>query len=158
MIDIKKTAIIAAIAILFAFFIFSFIDALYERPDYCRDLNKLREPAVPGEEVNEEKILEEQEYTECEEEYNVAIKNYRFFRFLIASIIGLAAIILSIYLPFEKNSLKEWMLTGFMIGGLVAIFFATAEYFNDAHRIIKPIILLVEIGLVMFVAYKKIKK
>lgn len=157
MIDIKKTAIIATIAILFAFFIFSFIDAIYERPEYCRYYDD--KPQInPVNQTEEERMISQEKYTECDAEYDVAIKNYRFFRFLIASIIGLAAIILSIYLPFEKNSLKEWMLTGFMIGGLIAIFFSTAEYFNDAHRIIKPIILLVEITLVMFVAYKKIKK
>ncbi|MFH1770488.1 MAG: hypothetical protein ABH828_02935 [archaeon] len=160
MINIKKVAVISTIAILFAFFIFSFIDALYERPEYCRYYDDYgNEPVIkPINQTDEERIIEQEKYTECQTEYDLAMKDYRFFRFLITSVIGLAAVILSIYLPFKKDSLKEWLLTGFMIGGLAAIFIATADFFSDAHRIIKPIILLIEILLVMFVAYKKIKK
>jgi|FLOH01.1.fsa_nt_gi hypothetical protein len=152
MIDIKKLAIIAVIAILFASFIFSLFGAIYERPDYC---------SYPLEkEFNRTQMTDTEStaYEQCQIVYEQEMNDYSLWRFGFITVLGLIAVILSIYLPFEKDSLKEWLLAGFLIGGLAAIFIGTIEYFNDANRILKPIILLIEMTLVVFVSFKKIKK
>jgi len=186
MINVKKFGIIAAIAILFGIFIFSLINAFYERPEYddfCkRELYMQKAPYLQeklnctpievddaeaeacqeqgGEftPVYEQGCVKEFKCETCMNEYDEARENYEFFVFIMSSILGLLAVILSIYLPYKKDSLKERILTGFLIGGLIAIFVGTGRYFNDLHRILRPIIILIEIILVTFVAYKKIKK
>jgi len=182
MINIKKAAIITAIAILFASFIFSLITAVYERPaysDFCDEIYPYKAPISKSPNCTEIQFpddrardcteqgnefypvyvngcISDYECRTCNKEYESARKDYRLFKFAMATILGLIAVILSIYLPYKKDSLKEWLLAGFLIGGLAAIFIGTIEYFNDAHRILKPIILLVEMILVIFVSYKKI--
>lgn len=185
MINIKKLGIVLTIAILFGVFIFSLINAFYERPEYgdfCSDepyiqnvyseaktncttininnsekdfCNKNKGELIP---VYEYGCVAGFKCETCMKEYDLARKNYEFFVFIMSSLIGLVAVLLSIYLPFKENSLKEWILTGFMIGGLAAIFIGTGRYFNDLHRILRPIIIFIEILLVIFVSYKKVKK
>ncbi|MFC2134638.1 hypothetical protein ACFLTH_08490 [Bacteroidota bacterium] len=184
MINIKKLAVIAAIAILFGIFIFSLINAIYESPDYsdfCRDEMKPQRVDVlvenpecadvdyPQEEADaclDEDAMFEPVYENgcvvdykcetCYRDYDNAQKKHNFYTFVMSSILGLIAVFLSIYLPFKEDSLKEWLLTGFLIGGLAAVFIGTGQYFSDLHRILRPIIILIEIILVVFVAYSKI--
>ncbi|NQU98050.1 hypothetical protein HQ533_01160 [Candidatus Woesearchaeota archaeon] len=184
MINLKKAAIIAVIAILFASFIFSLILAIYERPeysDYCEEVYPYKTPVAreldcpsttfpetrarecedKGHEftpIYSDGCVEGYECRACRVEYDEARKDYQLFKFIMSTALGLIAVILSIYLPFESDSLKEWLLAGFLIGGLAAIFIGTIEYFNDAHRILRPIIILIELFLVVFVSYKKIKR
>ncbi|MAG38594.1 hypothetical protein CMO90_00735 [Candidatus Woesearchaeota archaeon] len=185
MINIKKSAIIASIAILFAVFIFSFINAIYEEPnydDFCNENPYLDKVHLPPETLNCTSTgFNDEDVTACDEQegrlepiyeggcvkaykcetchktYEEESDKHKFFVFVMSSILGLTAVITSIYLPYKKNSLKEWILSGFLIAGLIAIFIGTIDYFGEMHRIIKPIIILIEIILVILVAYKNIE-
>lgn len=184
MINLKKLAIIITIAILFSAFIFSLITAIYKQPEYkdfCKEAYprkvlltddqicpEITYPESIAEEcykqdyefvpIYEGKCISGYECRTCNTEYENAKKEFGLFKFTLATILGLISVVLSIYLTYKKDSLKEWLLAGFLIGGLATIFIATIEYFNDAHRIIKPIILFVEIVLVIFVSYMKLVK
>lgn len=186
MIDIKKLGIISVIAILFGIFIFSLINAFYVQPDYsdfCREDIRPVKIGLEREAVEcsnapysdseadacyeqkgdympiyENGCIERYECSSCRNEFDDARQKYEFFVFLMSSIFGLVAVVLSIYFSDEKENLKEWILAGFLIGGLFVIFIGTGRYFSDLHRILRPIIILIEILLVILVAYRKFKK
>ncbi|MFH1408523.1 MAG: hypothetical protein ABIH34_01320, partial [Nanoarchaeota archaeon] len=67
-------------------------------------------------------------------------------------------IIIGLYLPAEKNVLNEWIGSGFLLGGLITLFIGTALYFSDFLRWLRPIVILFELGLVIFISYRKLKK
>jgi len=94
----------------------------------------------------------------CQNEFDLASQQHGFVVFVVASILGAIAVALGIYLPKNKDTLNEWIGTGFMLGGLFALFFGTARYFGDLHRIWRPLVILIEMLIVIFVAYKKIKR
>ena len=182
--DIKKLSVIAAIAILFGVFIFSLINAVYERPDYSDFCEDRPYPVIDVKETVDcepEDSPEEYEINDCREiggyirpvyvdgcvnnytcetcsvDYESAREKHDFFSFVVASLIGVFVVFLSIYLPFKSGSLKEFILLGLLIGGFAGIFISTGNYFSDMHRILKPIVILIEMILVIFVAHKKFK-
>lgn len=182
--NLKKFGVIISITVLFAIFIFSLITAVQEKPDYsdfCNSLSvpvkmqveNLNCPEANFSELDAESCQSERgdyipkyetgcitnyECETCFRDYNLAQKNHNFLTFIISTILGLIVVLLSIYLPHKKDSLKEWVLIGLLLGGLIAIFIGTGQYFSDLHRILRPIVILLEIVLIIFVAYKKMKK
>ncbi|MEK6961293.1 MAG: hypothetical protein AABX47_09050 [Nanoarchaeota archaeon] len=90
----------------------------------------------------------------CNQKLQAVQNIHNFWAFIISSILGLIAVMCGIYLPRETNPMHEWIGTGFMLGGLGDIFFGTAQYFSELHRIWRPIVILLELMLVIFVAYK----
>jgi len=42
--------------------------------------------------------------------------------------------------------------------GILSIIFGTVSYFNDMGRFVKPIILIVELGLIILIALRTAKK
>lgn len=188
MADIRKIIIIFVVAILFATFVFSAIEAVYPQPkweDFCQHNGYYAEPypakiidgsnctrlAVPKEEYNrcnEKKGQIEYDYDSlgCATDYNCNTCNYQFTKaqeqykryvFYISAFLALLAIFVGLYLPAQKNPLHEWIGTGFLLGGAFALFFGTALSFTSLDRYIRPVIILLELLLVIFLAYKKVK-
>lgn len=181
MMELRKIAVAGAVAVLFAVFVFSLINAFYERPSYddfcnleprlkapvrenCTDTNysdsEARECLDQGydwQPIYEGGCVVEYKCQTCNYEYNRAQEKYNFIVFFASSILGLFAVLASLYIPQKQNSVKEWIMWGFLVGGLAAIFIGTGQYFQDMHRILKPVIILAELLIVIFVAYKKIK-
>lgn len=183
MADLKKILIIFVVAILFSIFVFTLIDAVYPNPeysDYCKEKFPLVKPI--GERVNCEGIdvspadwescdnrdgtilynydsegcATSYECSLCRVDYDEARSKHAFVMFIVSAIFGILAIVGGVWLPNEKNPLNEWVGTGFMFGGLITIFFGTAVYFGDLHRVWRPIVILVELLLVLWLAYKKL--
>lgn len=90
----------------------------------------------------------------CDQKMRDAQNLHNFWAFIISSIMGLIAVMCGIYLPSEANPMHEWIGTGFMLGGLGDIFFGTAQYFSELHRVWKPVVIFFELILIIFVAYK----
>ena len=44
-----------------------------------------------------------------------------------------------------------------MLGGLVTLFFGTFRYYEYLGRYVKPIVILVELIIVIYLSYKKLK-
>ncbi|MFO7711162.1 MAG: hypothetical protein R6V53_05350 [Candidatus Woesearchaeota archaeon] len=181
--DIRRVLIVFIIAILFTFLVFQSIFAVNLRPEYndfCD--NRLQKPiGTECEAINVSTIAQqncseqdgriaydydsngcpESYYCEtCSNEYDEARERYNMNVFLISAVIGLIAIVLALYLP-TREELNEWIATGFMLGGLLTIFFGTFAYIWDIGelgRFIRPLVFLLEIVIIIFVAYKKLKE
>ena len=188
MIDLRKIAIIFVIAILYAIFVTTFIDAVYERPkyqDFCEEQSirpvrigisegvtcpTIQEPTEEESKAcREQKGIIEYKYgangcatsfkcETCKKFYDEAREKHSFVSFILSSILALLAVAVGLYLPTRKNPLHEWVGTGFILGGLIALFIGTARYFGDLNRVVRPIIILVELLIVIYISYKQLKK
>jgi len=149
MIDLRKIGIIFVIAALTAIFITVTSEAIYPNPDYNDYCD----------------IQPKQDYEydpECYGKLNEAQQKHDLILFLSNSILGGIAIIAGMLLP-KKNyhniyspTMHEWVGTGLLFGGLIAIFIGTGMYFHNLGRYIKPIVIFIELVLVIFLSYKKL--
>jgi hypothetical protein len=94
----------------------------------------------------------------CQRDLNNANEKHYFVLFIISSIFALIALLLGMYLPTGKGKteLNEWVGTGFMLGGLITLFTGTAMVYGELHRIVKPIVILAELLIVLYIAYRKL--
>jgi uncharacterized protein (DUF983 family) len=178
----KKIGIILTIAILFSVFCFSLTESIITKPEYSdfcknedyyvksytRDSENCSQFIGPNKDeikncsdINGRIAYSYDEYgceTEfrcetCSNEYDIARKNFEQWAFIICSIIGLVAVIVGLYI-FSENTTIQSIYSGFMIGGIITIFFATIQYFSNMERFIKPIILFAEMALIIWVSLK----
>ncbi len=185
MIDLRRVAIIFVIAILYAVLVNAIIGAFYPAPRYenfCKARFYPEKPYIARQECPEykeptreelNKCAEEQGYPDylydangcpieyegcnyCQRDYNNAQERYDLIFFIFSSILALVAIAIGLLLP-TKNSLNEWIATGFMLGGLVTLFYGTAIYYRHLGRYLKPIVILLELLIVIYLAYKKLQ-
>lgn len=185
MVDIRKIIIIFVVAVLFAVLVFSVIEAAFPSPkwdDFCRqNAYPVEKPYISNKtcpdinvSVSDRKICDEKkgyiEYTDydangcpttyncntCQRDFDQAQQKHQRYVFYISAILSLVAIFIGMYLPAETNTLNEWIGTGFMLGGTFALFFGTATTFQWLDRIVRPIVILLELILVIFIAYRKI--
>jgi hypothetical protein len=184
---IKKIGIIIIIAILFSTFSFSIVDLVIERPnyeDYCGFEGIKAQPLIrdtakecsgfigPTEseqkECNDQRGYIEYTYDEngcatkfscntCSAKYQDASDKQRLMGFIITSIIGIMAIIVGMYMK-SGNEIMEWVFSGILIGGIATVFISTVSYYSKLDRFVKPIILLIEMGLIIWVAIRTSKK
>ena len=94
----------------------------------------------------------------CHSDYMSALEQHNLISFVISSILALIAIAVGLFLPKHSNTMHEWMGTGFMIGGLFALFFSTVRYFGDLHRYLRPAVILAELLIVIYISYRKLGK
>jgi hypothetical protein len=185
MVDVRKIVIIFVIAVLFAVFSQTLIEAVYPSPkyeDYCVFASPKSYPAYyPGDtskncsfidttECEKSRGFAEFKYNNatgcptsytcnyCQKDFDNANNNYSLFVFIVSSLIGLIGVAIGLFMPAKKNDLNEWIGTGFMLGGMIAIFIGTARYFAELGRYIRPIVIFIELVIVIFIAYKKLKK
>ncbi|MFC1647993.1 hypothetical protein ACFL1B_00900 [Nanoarchaeota archaeon] len=185
MIDLRRIIIILVVAVLFAVFVFSTINAVYPDPeyeDYCRDEYAVPKPIrevdnsnCPDHNISQEEIdacvdtdgrpsykydaygcVTSWECTTCHNDYDAAQEKHHFWSFIISAIFGLIGVMISLFMPMEKETVHEWVGSGLMLGGMFAIFFGTAIYYGDLHRYIRPVVILIELILVIILAYKKL--
>jgi len=151
--DIRKIIIILVIAALFAFFVNALVEAVYPSPDYDDYCEEFDRPY----ELKEENV-DEAAWKECQEEYDNEKEKYNLVVFYVSIVLGLIAIIVGLFLPSDKDDLNQWVGSGFMLGGFFTLFIGTMRAYGDLHRIIRPIILLIELLIVIYVSYRKIGK
>ncbi|MFH1053952.1 MAG: hypothetical protein V1740_06055 [Candidatus Woesearchaeota archaeon] len=179
---VRKILIIFVIGILYSIFVQSLIEAIYPSPDYDDYCMGIIEPRVLPEKVQRPENCSFLDTTDCirsggdpdytydtegcavsfdcnycRQELDKDMEKYNLIVFIISSIFGLIAIAIGLYLP-QSNSLNEWVATGFMLGGLLSLFIGTARYYSDMARMIRPVIIFIELVIVIYIAYKKIKK
>jgi hypothetical protein len=181
--DLRRVIVIVIIAVLFPIFTNTLADAIFHQPDYndyCKG-GYAGNYGVPAQDTKTNCTYREPTQTEkdscgkgnlqptydtngciqayhcetCDLLYNDAQATYNFMVFLVTSILGLIAIIFGIYLPAKTHPLHEMVGTGFMLGGLISIFVGTARFFGDLHKILRPIVIFIEMLLVIWIAYKK---
>jgi hypothetical protein len=178
MTDIRKIIVVFVIGVLYAVFVTSVSDAVYPSPDYADYCEEMMMP-MPVVQPKECPVIPQPECEKgasmayeydssgcpskaicdyCYPNFEKAQEKYNFVIFIISSILGLAAIAIGLFLPIKGNNLNEWVATGFMLGGLISLFIGTIRYYADMARIARPIVLLVELVLIIYLAYKKLKK
>ena len=182
--DVRRIAVIFVIAVLFAIFVFTMIEAVYPEPqyeDFCQDAyadkpypvdtrncSYLDVPDDFRRDCTEKdgRVAYEYDQQGCQESYycemchahlDEARELHNMVTFLIAAILGLVAIALALYLPI-KNDINEWIGTGFMLGGLFTLFFGTARYFGDMVRFVRPVVIFIELLIIIYLTYRKLGK
>ena len=92
----------------------------------------------------------------CQRDFDNANQKYNYIYFIVSSILALVAIGIGLSLP-TKMSLNEWIATGFMLGGLVTLFFGTFMSYQHLGRYVRPFVILAELVVVVFLSYRKLK-
>ncbi|MFT4261196.1 MAG: hypothetical protein ACMXX9_02065 [Candidatus Woesearchaeota archaeon] len=160
MVDYRKAVVSITIAILFTFFVFASIQAVKQSPnysDYCDFITYPDRLELSQEEFEEQRQLFEQTQRECQQEYDDANKEYALFVFIIAGILSLIAIFIALKLP-EKDDVMAMIATGLLLGGLITLFVGTIRGWDGLHIYIRPLVLLAELVLVIYLAYKTMSK
>lgn len=92
----------------------------------------------------------------CQREFDNANQKYNFTFFIISSIMAVIGISIGLFLPI-RNSLNQWIATGFMLGGLITLFFGTFRYYQYLGRYVKPIVIFLELAIVLYLSYAKLR-
>lgn len=176
--DAKKLAMVIGIAVLLPLFVGLFVDAIYESPnyeDYCNFRPELTRPLeLPPNNCSFDSTPEYEEcinnegmprfdfdenncqiYSECDycnKDYEQINEVYNRNIFFILAPIGLAIVILGLYLT------VDYLGAGLMFAGLITLFYATARAFPDLGKLSRAIIILIELLIIMWIGYKKIDK
>jgi len=180
----KEVAMIVAISILSALFIGLLVDAIYASPeydDYCEE--RFREAPKPYRESAQECTFQlpqsEQDaidacYKEkgqptfdydtkgcqtsfkecdyCNKEYQEARNMYNRNLFFLIAPIALLFIIGGLYWKTEVIG------TGFMFSGILLLIYATMRYFSDMSKVLRVVVIGIELLLLLFISKKKLKK
>jgi hypothetical protein len=177
--DVKKIAMILAITVLLPLFVGLFTDAVYKEPTYekyCNDTRYYYDKTMPATSVNctqsydvqinncyRESGSPEFNYTAdgcqiydscnyCNKLLNDAQQKYNRNIFFILLPLGLAVVILGLYL------LVDYLGAGLMFAGLIIMFYATMRYFSDMSKILRAVVILIELLVIMWIGYKKISE
>ena len=182
MFDIRKIVVVLLIAILFAVFVFSTIEAVYPSPSYDDFCDDQARPFLGDRDSCENVDVPQEAYDTCEgrieyrydsngcaseyycetcyEEYDAAREQYYRVLFYVSAVLSLIAIFVALNLPTnkKKTSIHEWVGTGLLLGGAFVLLFGTVQGFNSLDRFVKPIVILAELVLVIYLAYKKLQQ
>lgn len=151
--DIRKIIIILVIGALFAFFVNALVEAVYPSPDYDDYCGEFDRPY----ELKQEDV-DEAAWDACRAEYDSEREKYNLVVFYVSVFFGMVAIVVGLMLPDKKDDLNQWIGSGFMLGGFFTLFVGTIRAYGDLHRILRPVVLLIELLIVIYVSYKKIGK
>lgn len=153
---VMMTLIAIVVAILVTFFVHATIDAALPDVEY-ENCYQLREPVSPGEDpINQTKgQLDDTKVQECYDKQDEKRKTNSLYAFLIASVIGVIAVVAGLYIP-TNTSAASAIAGGILLGGLFTIFTGTIRGWDGLIEIAKPIVLLIELVIVIWVAFKKL--
>jgi hypothetical protein len=177
--DVKKVAMILAITVLLPLFVGLFADAAYQEPeydDYCNNSYYEYPKSVQASPVNCSDVYATPEAQQCSREkgsseftydsngcaqfkscnychlnYDEARQKYNRNLFFILMPVGLIIVILGLFL------LVDYLGAGLMFAGLIIMFYATMRYFSDMSKILRALVILVELLVIMWIGYRKIE-
>ncbi len=167
------------VAILFSVFSYSLGNAFVENPDYDDYCGYVERPFLieksnctyksPTEEeritckgdleprYDDSGCASNYECNTCRVELDEVQESFNLVIFLFMSILGLVAVISALIIK-SKDEVVVWLTNGFLLGGLISLFVGTIVYFGDAPRFVRPIIMLIELVIVIYIAIKKGEK
>jgi len=177
--DAKQLAMIIGIGVLLPLFLGFFVDAVYTEPkyeDYCNNsiypkeypaypettnctafyslpevqqCNNDRGNAIPKYDSNNCQVFDKCDY--CQKDFDQARGVYNRDVFFILAPLGLIIVLIGIYLT------VQYIGAGLMFGGLATMFYATVRYFSDMSKLLRALVLLVELLVIIYIGYKKIE-
>ncbi len=181
----KEVAMTIALAVLGALFVGLLVDALYESPKYEDFCGRGRYPDAQPKYVDPSYICnytataQEREqidtcyqdegnpefnydekgcqtsYKECNycnKYFNEANNIYNRNVFYMIAPIGVIAIIVGLFLGYEVVG------TGLMFSGILLVAYATMRYFSDMSKLMRVLVIFVELVLLILISIKKLKK
>ena len=179
----KEVAMVIAIALLSALFVGLLVDAVYESPeydDYCDHKERIAKPHrfAEGECTANYTVEAREQMDQCYEdggfpeytfdenrcetgfkscnmcgvEYDDASEIYNRNLFFIIAPIALLAIIFGLYLGAEVIG------TGMMFSGILLLIYCTSRYFSDMSKILRVVVIGIELVLLLWISKKKLKK
>lgn len=187
MFDIRKIVVVLLIAILFSVFVFTTVEAIYPSPEYdsycgtnsrsyampvkesldCPALNPSQDAIAECDpkgyisyRYDSQGCATEYYCETCDKEYQAAQDSHSRVVFYVAAVLSLIAIFVALSLPSQTkkgNNVHEWIGSGLLLGGAFVLLFGTIQGFSSLDRIARPIVMLLELALVIFLAYKKLK-
>ncbi|MEK6934401.1 MAG: hypothetical protein AABW46_00840 [Nanoarchaeota archaeon] len=181
MVNLKQIAVVVAVSILSAFLIGLAIDAFYPTPkyeDYCKEYNYPRaipekypgsstnctyqqtegevncykDGGMPEFDYDENGCSEFRECNFCNQEFQLVNAKYNRNVFFITAPIGLLLIIYGIFFAIE------FIGSGFMFGGILTLAYGTIRYFSNMSKIMRVIVIFIELIIVVWLSIKKLKK
>lgn len=154
MTDFRKLIVAIVVAILFTIFVNTAIEAIYPQPqynDYCEDRYMIK----PYENMSPDEIFQnDKAMQECNDLYQTEMDKYNLVVFIISAVTGLIAIIVGMYIP-TTSATGMAIASGFLLGGLFTLFFGTMRGWQGIGKIIRPIIMLIELAVIIWVAYRQ---
>lgn len=87
----------------------------------------------------------------CNQQFNDAHSVYNRNVFLILVVVGIIILTIGIFIPIEVLSL------GFAWSGVIALIIAAIRYWSDANNVLKLIVLAVALGVLIWLAVKKMR-
>lgn len=140
------------IAILTSSFFYAFAQAFVVQPQSsdCYQAKELQNGSTTSPSPAESQ--------KCYQDYQQSLNNYHSTIFYITSIAALIAIIVILVFFANYGGIAWYINTGTILGALFAILTSTLTSYNSLARPLRPIILLVEIAIVVWVAYKRLRK
>lgn len=177
---IKTIILSIVIAIVLSAFVIYLIQTIYPSPkyeDYC-GTERIKAVPIPEdralvggtcatvspdsrdeccinkgyEQYNEETgLCEGNKFEECQEQYNNARDRYKLVVFIVAVIVGLAAVSAGILLALPSVS------SGLMLGGTFLTFYGTAVYWSNLSNWLRTIVLGAVLAILIWLGYKKLQ-
>ena len=154
MVDYRKVIVSLTIALLFMFFVQASIQAVSSPPSYIEfcDLDFPDKTSLSEEEFEEQRERYDEELERCTEEYNEADTKYSLFVFIISGVLGLIAIFVALKIP-SKQDVSSMVSSGLLLGGLITLFVGTIRGWGGIDIYLRPLVLLLELLLVIYLAY-----
>jgi hypothetical protein len=88
----------------------------------------------------------------CNKYFNEENNKYNRNIFFIIAPIGVLAVIVGLFLSFEVVG------TGLMFSGIFLVAYATMRYFSDMSKVLRVIVIFIELVLLILISIKKLKK
>lgn len=161
---VKKWFLAVGIAIIFVMFVNYATNTVFDKPqydDFCVEkfiqYETEQECVENGGEWNvfapraEGKTGNCDVHYTCRQEYDDARDSFEDKAFIVNVIFGLIGLVLGFILTVESVS------AGFLLGGVLELFFATVAYWDKFGDVIRVIILGVVLAILIWIGYKKIK-
>jgi hypothetical protein len=161
MTDYRKLIVALVIAILFAIFVQTAIEAVRQAPEYndfCDERPiplKISDRNNISPEEEAEQTLQREEMDKCNDEYRNAREEYNFVIFIVSAVLGLVAVLVGLYVS-VSSPVGLSIASGLLLGGLVTIFIGTMRGWDSIGVTIRPFVILAELIIVILVSYRKL--
>ncbi len=174
----KKLAMILGISVLLPMFIVLFMQAVYTEPkyeDYCNTsfydvpmMGKISDNCSYNYGQDYYDCLNQRGQTDfkydsegcqvfdkcnfCSLEFENAREVYNRNVFFVLMPFGLIIVILGIYFG------VDYLGAAFMFSGLITMFYSTIRYFSDMSKLLRALVILIELLVIIWIGYRKIDR
>jgi len=158
--DYRKGILAVIVAVLFTLFVQSSIEAVATQPsynDFCGDVEPPMRTEFDMDTEREAYDEEQEQYQEareqCQEAYDAERESYSLIVFIVSTVIAILGVVGAVYIP-VKDNIGLTISSGILLGSLITLFVGTTRGWTGIGEIYRPVVLLLELLLVVFVAYK----